>query len=104
MPDPISSGASIAAGARRDALHPCGVCKRSFRGHSLIPTSSVRENIAALIRARVADWEVTGLICHSCLNSFRAEFVRAEMEKDRGALSALEEEVMQSLGEGQIIA
>src|SRR5438132_2942044 len=34
----------------------------------------------------------------------RAEFVRAEMEKDRGELSALEDEVMKSLREGQIVA
>jgi hypothetical protein len=80
------------------------VCKRSFRGHSLIPTGSVRENIAALIRARVADWDATGFICHACLNGFRAEFVRAEREKDRGELSALEDEVMKSLREGQIVA
>ena len=104
MPDPIPSAASTAAGDRRPASHTCGVCKRSFRGHSLIPTSSVRENITALIRARVPGWEVTGFICHGCLNGFRAEFVRAEMEKDRGELSALEEEVMKSLGEGQIVA
>ena len=104
MPDPRPSGPPTAAGDRRPAFHTCGVCKRSFRGHSLIPTSSVRENIAALIRARVPGWEVTGFICHGCLNGFRAEFVRAEMEKDRGELSALEEEVMKSLGEGQIVA
>ena len=42
--------------------------------------SLVRENIAALIRARVADWEAASFICHGCLNSFRAEFVRTEME------------------------
>jgi len=104
MTDPRMSGPPTAARDRRPASHTCGVCKRSFRGHSLIPASSVRENIAALIRARVADWEVTGFICHACLNGFRAEFVRAEMEKDRGELSALEEEVMKSLREGQVVA
>src|ERR1700746_2957631 len=103
MSDPRPSRPPTCALTRRPEPHTCGVCKRSFRGHSLIPTSSVRENIAALIRARVADWEVTGFICHSCLNSFRAEFVRAEMEKDRGELSAVEEEVMKSLRESQIV-
>ena len=82
MADPRTSGSRIAATDRRRASHSCGVCKRSFRGHSLIPVSSVRENVAALISARVADWDVTGFICHACLNSFRADFVRAEMEKD----------------------
>jgi hypothetical protein len=104
MPDPRPSGPPTATRDRRLASHTCGVCKRSFRGHNVIPTTSIRENIAALIAARVADWGATGFICPGCLNSFRAEFVRAEMEKDRGELSALEEEVMKSLREGQIVA
>jgi hypothetical protein len=64
----------------------------------------VHENIASLIVARIPDWDVTGFICRGCLNSFRAEFVRAEMEKNRGELIALEEQVMKSLREGQIVA
>jgi uncharacterized membrane protein len=104
MPDPRPSGALTSARRRRRAAHSCGVCKASFSGHSIIPTSSIRENVASRIAARVADWDATGFICPGCLNRFRAEFVRAEMEKDRGELSALEEEVMKSLREGEIVA
>jgi uncharacterized membrane protein len=104
MPDPAPSRVLTPAVGRRDRAHSCGVCKRSFRGYSLIPANSVRENVAALIAACVADWDATGFICRSCLNRFRAEFVRTEMEKDRGELSALEEAVMQSVREGQIVA
>jgi len=104
MPDPRPRGSPMAAIGRPHASHRCGVCKRTLPGYSLVPTSSIRDNIAALIVARVPDWNETGFICRNCLNRFRAEFVRAEMEKDRGELSALEEEVMKSLREEQIVA
>ncbi len=104
MSDPRPSGPLTAARERRRATHTCGVCKRSFSGHSLIPASAIRENIAALIAARVADWDATGFICPSCLNGFRAEFIRTQMEKDRGELTAIEDEVMKSLREGQTVA
>jgi uncharacterized membrane protein len=104
MPDPRSNRPLAPARGRRRETHSCGVCKAAFSGHNVVPITSIRENIAALIAARVADWDATGFICPGCLNRFRAEFVRAEMENDRGELSVLEEEVMKSLREGQIVA
>jgi hypothetical protein len=89
---------------RHQATHSCGICKTSFPAHNMLPANLVRENIGALISARVPGWDATGFICRRCLNSFRVEFVRSQMEKERGELSALEEEVMTSLREGQIVA
>jgi len=104
MPDRGTRDSPTAAVGRRHASHRCGVCKRTLPGYSLIPVASIRENIAGLIAARVADWDMTGFICRSCFNRFRAEFVGAEMERDRGELSALEEEVVKSLREEQTVA
>ncbi len=70
----------------------------------MLPGSLVRPNIAALIAQRVPAWDPAGVICHNCLNGFRAEYVRAEMERDRGELSALENEVMHSVQDGALLA
>lgn len=88
----------------RSALHRCQVCGNSLAGHDVLPASLVRHNIAALIAERVPDWNPAGFICRDCLNGFRAEYVRAEMEKDRGELSALEDAVMRSLRDGALVA
>lgn len=77
--------------------HRCQVCGNSFSGHNVLPASLVRDSVARLIVARFPNWDPAGFICRSCLNGFRAEYVRSEMEQDRGELSALEEEVMRSL-------
>jgi uncharacterized membrane protein len=89
---------------RHPVTRPCAVCKNSFTSHSMLPVHFIRDNLGAFIAARVPGWDATGFICRPCLNRFRVEFVRSAMEKERGELGALEEEVMTSLREGQIVA
>jgi len=95
---------SDAAMRRHDAPHRCQVCGDSFPAHGVTPASFVRDSIVALITTRLPAWDPAGFICRSCLNRFRTEFVSAEMAKDRGELSTLEEEVMRSLHDGALVA
>ena len=104
QPEPGGAGAPAEIRHRRAARQRCQVCGRSFNAHDVLPGSLVRPNIAALIEQRVPAWDPAGVICHKCLNAFRAEYVRAEMERDRGELSAVEEEVMRSLSDGALVA
>ncbi len=104
MPEPGPSPRSRPLRDRHRQARACVVCARSFPSDMMLPANLVRDNIAGLIAARASGWDGAGFICRGCLNGFRAEFVRAEMEKDRGELSAIEEEVMKSLHEGQIVA
>src|SRR5690348_10234186 len=90
--------------ARHRATHRCQVCGNNYSTHDLLPAALVRDNIAELITGRVTNWDPAGFICRQCLNRFRSEFVRAEMEKNLGELSTLEEEVMHSLHSGAIVA
>jgi uncharacterized membrane protein len=88
----------------RNAERVCCVCGKRGREPELGPTALVRPNIAKMIEAKTPGWDSKGSICRQCLNRFRGEFVRAEMERDIGALTALEEEVMHSLHEGGIVS
>jgi uncharacterized membrane protein len=81
----------------------CCVCGKRGRDPELGPAALVRPNIATMIAAAAPDWDSAGAICRQCLNRFRSEFVRTEMERDIGALTALEEEVMHSLHDGGIV-
>ena len=89
---------------RRAPAHRCQICGSTVASHDAVPGSLVRENIATLIAARHPGWDRAGFVCRACLNGFRTAYVRAEMEKDRGELSALEEEVMSSLHDGALVA
>jgi uncharacterized membrane protein len=103
-PQPVTPNSRHSGHARHGTTHPCQVCGNSYTGHTALPGSLVHDNLAALITARLRRWDPAGFICHSCLNRFRAEFVRSEMEKDRGELTAMEEKVVRSLHDGELIA
>ncbi|HEX3881668.1 MAG TPA: DUF1003 domain-containing protein [Stellaceae bacterium] len=87
----------------RTADRACRVCERHRPDSELIPAALVRPNIGEVIHAACPAWDATGYICRPCLNRFRGEFVRAEMERDIGALTGLEEEVMHSLHDGALV-
>ena len=82
----------------------CAVCGKEKPVRQMLPWSVVRPAISDLIQKSVPGWGPQGMICLSCLNRFRSEFVRDEMEKERGELSALETEVLESIHENELIA
>jgi len=82
----------------------CQICKQSKPARDMLPASLVREHVVTLIRNKVPDWSPDGFICASCLNRFRSEYVQAQMAEERGELSDLEQEVMRSLRESELIA
>jgi uncharacterized membrane protein len=82
----------------------CAVCGQTKPASQTIPAALVQPNIDALIRAKKPDWSNEDFICTICLNRFRTEFVREQMEKDRGELSSLEQEVIKSIHDDQFVA
>lgn len=82
----------------------CAICGQTKPAAETIPAVFVRPNIGALIRQKKPDWTADGFICTACLNRFRTDFVRQQLEKDRGELSALEQEVVSSLHQSQLVA
>jgi uncharacterized membrane protein len=82
----------------------CAVCGETKPSSDTIPAIMVRPSIDAQIRLKKPTWSNDGVICTTCLNRFRTEFVRKQLEKDRGQLSALETEVVTSLHDGMLVA
>ena len=82
----------------------CQVCGQTKPIRELLAGGLVRDSVAGLIRRRVPGWSPDGLICFVCLNRFRTEYVQAQMEEDRGELSRVEQEVLKSLAESELVA
>ena len=57
----------------------------------------------ARIQQSVPSWSSEGYICLTDLNRFRAEYVQSVIEEDKGQLSSLEEQVVESLKEQDLI-
>ncbi len=82
----------------------CAVCHKHFPISEVTPARFVRPAVAALIAANHADWYSDCYICHNDLNHFRSEYVQNVLIQEKGELTALEREVIESLRQHDILA
>jgi uncharacterized membrane protein len=89
---------------RHSTLVTCPVCGQARRKSEIVLGEFVREPVAAEIRREHADWAAESSVCVACLNRYRADHVRRLLEEEKGELTALEREVIQSLREQESIS
>jgi uncharacterized membrane protein len=82
----------------------CQICGKDASRTDLIEASSVRPVVVDVIRKAHPDWSAEGFICMDDLNRFRYDYVRSLIEAERGELSDLEKEVIESLASHEILS
>ncbi len=83
---------------------PCALCGKTFPADELVPAETIRPRLARLIKNDHAEWTDSSLICLTDLNNYRMEYVRQVLEAEVGELSVLEEDVVKSLKEHELVA
>ncbi|GAA0539661.1 putative membrane protein [Rhizomicrobium palustre] len=81
----------------------CAICGQTKPASETIPGILVRPAIDALIRKKHPEWSLSDTICTTCHNAFRMQYVQEQVQKDRGELSNLENEVVESIRQNQIV-
>ena len=82
----------------------CQICKEPKRRNEVVPAELVRAPLVSLIKKTYPDWSSEGFICISDLNRFRAQYVQDVLETEKGELSSLEEKVVESLKEEELLS
>ena len=82
----------------------CQICKGQKKLSEVIPAELVREAVAETIRKTYPDWSSSGFICISDLNQFRANYVKNVLEKEKGEISTIEEQVIRSVKENELLS
>jgi uncharacterized membrane protein len=82
----------------------CQVCKKPKKLSEVLTAELVREPIVDNIKKEYPDWSTSGYICLFDLNRFRADYVEDIIERDKGELSTLEEQVVKSLHEQELLS
>jgi uncharacterized membrane protein len=82
----------------------CQICGKQKKMSEVMPAELVREPLVEIIRKTHPDWSSSGFICLADLGRFRTEYVKGVLETEKGELSALEEEVMRSLREQELLS
>ena len=82
----------------------CQICKKQKKPSEVIPAELVSKAVSDTIKQSNPEWTSDGYICLSDLNHFRALHVKNVLETEKGELSNLENQVMKSLEEHEILS
>jgi uncharacterized membrane protein len=82
----------------------CQICGKPKKISEVRPSAVVREPLVEIIKKTYPDWSSDGYICIPDLNRFREEYVKEVLAKGKGEVSHLEEDVMKSLQEHEILS
>jgi uncharacterized membrane protein len=82
----------------------CPVCGQNRRASEFVHGELVRESVVEEIQQDHPAWTTHDSVCLSCLNRYRAAHVARLLEKEKGELSAIEQEVVRSLGEQELVS
>ncbi len=82
----------------------CQICKTQFSPQDVIPGDFVRPSIAELIRKSHPEWSSAGFICHEDLDHYRGLYVQEILETEKGELTQLDEAVVRSFQEQELIS
>ena len=86
--------------AARTRTETCAVCGKPFPAARLYHASSIRPGIFELIRQDVGDWSLDSRICGADLSRYRRRYVADLLEQERGELSDLDRQVLESFERG----
>jgi uncharacterized membrane protein len=82
----------------------CGICARTFPRRQLVPAQTLRTGIVAEIEREHPEWIPEGFVCHEDLNRFRETYIQGLIEADKGEITTLESEVVESLKQREILS
>jgi uncharacterized membrane protein len=101
-----SNGAAEAGGSKRRVRtrHACSICGKEVPAREAIRLDVIRPSIVEKIREECPDLPADGFICRRDLDRFRSDYVSELLARERGELTQLEEEVVKSLADHEILA
>ncbi|MGE4423691.1 MAG: DUF1003 domain-containing protein [Pseudodesulfovibrio sp.] len=82
--------------------HTCHICGQSKA--NMVPASTIRPSIFAEIVKERPDFTPSSYICTDDLNHFRFKYVEDIMRSEKGELSELDQEVLQSLERHELLS
>ena len=88
----------------KSAKQRCQICGRTGDKTELVVAGLVRPVVGGLIKKSFGDWSSDGYICLDDLNRYRNQYVLSLIEAEKGELSALEREVLESITRHEILS
>src|SRR5437016_8447343 len=82
----------------------CQICKKHKSPHDGMMAELIRPSLLEFIKKRMPDLDGNGFICLDDLGEFRKDYVKEVLQDEIGELSALDQEVIESLEQHEILS
>ncbi len=82
----------------------CRLCGGVFSPSELVSGDGVRSQIRELIQKDYPDWREKDTICRKDFERYRMQHIRNMIEEETGALKELEDEVLKSINEDELVS
>src|SRR3989441_11256876 len=82
----------------------CQVCKKPRSPNNGMIAELIRPSLLEFIKKKVPDLDEKGFICLDDLGEFRKDYIKEVLQDEIGELSALDQEVIESLQEHEILS
>src|SRR5438067_12624002 len=82
----------------------CQICKKTKPPDSGMIAELIRPSLLAFIKKKVPDVDSKAFICFEDLGEFRKDYVKEVLEDEIGELTALDQEVIESLEQHEILS
>lgn len=82
----------------------CAVCGKTYDVDELTAGTSIRDQVSDLIKADHPDWSTSKYVCESDLAEYRLKYVTAMLREEKGALSTIEEDVLNTMQNHELIS
>lgn len=88
----------------KDQYRQCAICGKSFPLKNLVPGEAIRDSVVEAIRQDHADWSASSFICRADLTEYRIRYVHSLLRSEKGELTSLEHEVIDSMQHHELIS
>src|SRR5881398_1418704 len=82
----------------------CQICKKAKPPNSGMIAELIRPSLLEFIKKKLPDLDSKGFICLADLGEFRKDYIKEVLEDEIGELSALDQEVIESLQQHEILS
>jgi uncharacterized membrane protein len=82
----------------------CSICQEKFQLHDLYPNALIRDNLYKEVQASYPEITREGFICYPDYRKQNAKYYERILQREKGRLSNLEKEVIESLKEHEFIS
>jgi uncharacterized membrane protein len=82
----------------------CQICNKPKSPHSGMIAELIRPSLLEFIQKKLPDLDSKGFICLDDLGEFRKDYIKEVLEDEIGELSALDQEVVESLEQHEILS